>query len=264
MARVILETQLAGLTAQFFQAGEAVDRMLSIGLEALPRPEQATCQQIVGLERESDMFHASLEQQIFRVLAMQQPLGGRDLRFLAAAFVIAKHLKQSAHAAGNIARLLVQLSLMGSEKNRPGELEEAQALRQKLRTRRTEVTDVSVITDLLALGQETRDLWWASLQTLSTGNVAAAHQVQQEDDVVDVRYHMLRHDLFTLLSGTARYVISFPDACQMQRWTLLLEIAHSLERVGDHGVAICERVIFVEEGILRTAISPGDAAQDQV
>ncbi|BCL83843.1 PhoU domain-containing protein [Ktedonobacteria bacterium brp13] len=196
MARVILETQLAGLTAQFFQAGEAVDRMLSIGLEALP------------------------------------------------------------------ARLLVQLSLMGSEKNRPGELEEAQVLRQKLRTRWMEVTDVSVITDLFALGQETRDLWWASLQALSTGNVAAAHQVQQEDDVVDVRYHMLRHDLFTLLSGTARSVLSFPDACQMQRWTLLLEIAHSLERVGDHGVAICERVIFVEEGILRTAISPGDAVED--
>lgn len=259
MARTILDTQLKNITAQLMQVGEVVDQMLHKGLEALPLPEQVTCQQIVSLERESDALHASLERQIFLVLAMQQPLGGRDLRFLAATFVITKYLKQSAHAAGNIARLLLQLSLMRREKNRIGELEEALMLRHKRRTSRTEV---SVITDLLTLGQEARALWCASLQALSTGDVAAARHIRQEDDVVDVRYQMLRHDLFIMLSDPALYASPFPDTYKMQRWTLLLEIAHSLERVGDHGVAICERIIFVEEGTLRTIILPGDEAQN--
>lgn len=132
----------------------------------------------------------------------------------------------------------------------------AHARMQKSGGRRTEGTETSVITDLQAMQLDVATLWQASLQALARRDLVAAHQIVREDDIVDVRYHMLRHELFGMLKAPTRCVGLLPDSDKVRRITLLLEIAHCLERVADHGVAICERTIFVEEGTTR----PSEAA----
>ena len=78
-------------------------------------------------------------------------------------------------------------------------------------------------------------------------DVAAARHIWQEDDVVDVRYHLVRHDLMTLLAGAHAIPALQSDALILQRATYLLWIAHKLERVADHCTNICERITFIVE-----------------
>ncbi|TMC18419.1 MAG: phosphate uptake regulator PhoU [Chloroflexi bacterium] len=72
--------------------------------------------------------------------------------------------------------------------------------------------------------------------------------IWEEDDVVDVRYHLVRHDLMALLSGTRAVPALRNDSLVLQRATYLLWIAHKLERIADHCTNICERLLFIIEG----------------
>jgi len=66
--------------------------------------------------------------------------------------------------------------------------------------------------------------------------------------LVDVRYHLVRHDLMTLLEGARAIPALQNDSRILQRATYLLWIAHKLERVADHSGNICERIVFIVEG----------------
>ncbi len=76
----------------------------------------------------------------------------------------------------------------------------------------------------------------------------AARYIWEEDDVVDVRYHLVRHDLMAMMEGAHAIPALQSDALVLQRATYLLWIAHKLERVADHCTNICERVVFTIEG----------------
>jgi phosphate transport system protein len=76
----------------------------------------------------------------------------------------------------------------------------------------------------------------------------AAHHLWKEDDVADVRYHLVRHDLMTMMAGTHTISALQRDSHILQRATYLFWIAHKLERVGDHCGNICERIVFIVKG----------------
>lgn len=76
----------------------------------------------------------------------------------------------------------------------------------------------------------------------------AARYIWQEDDVIDLRYHEVRHDLMAMLAGARAIPALQEDSLILQRATYLLWIAHKLERVGDHASNICERIVFLVEG----------------
>jgi len=69
-----------------------------------------------------------------------------------------------------------------------------------------------------------------------------------------VRYHLVRHDLMTMLEGGQAIPALQSDSRILQRATYLLWIAHKLERVGDHCSNVCERIVFIVEG--ETSIKP--------
>lgn len=69
-----------------------------------------------------------------------------------------------------------------------------------------------------------------------------------------MRYHLVRHDLMTMLADMHAISDLQQDARIMQRMTYWLWIAHNLERIGDRCTTICERLVFVLEG--ETAIEP--------
>ncbi|HYX48331.1 MAG TPA: PhoU domain-containing protein, partial [Ktedonobacteraceae bacterium] len=65
---------------------------------------------------------------------------------------------------------------------------------------------------------------------------------------VDVRYHLVRHDLMTMLEGARAIPALQNDSRILQRATYMLWIAHKLERIGDHCTNVCERIVFIIEG----------------
>jgi len=248
MTRTVLDQQLQHVSARLLSLGNAVDALLANVLKALRTQDQVLYQQVLEAGCSLDSLQRRLERQVFDVLALQQPLGSHDLRVLTMTLLIARHLRQAGHGAGAIARLL----LMSFETTAQGQAADQEGTSiPLLRRRGTQIVPdaTSLVRDLLALGEDARQLLRASLQACVTQDAALARQIWQEDDVVDVRYHLVRHDLFTLLADPPSLASLAAVGGLMSHPSALLEIAHGFERVADHGVTICERTVFLVEGV---------------
>ncbi len=102
--------------------------------------------------------------------------------------------------------------------------------------------------ELLELGNEARNVLQGTMKAFENRDSKAARFIHEEDDVVDVRYHLVRHDLMAMMAGARAIPALQSDSLILQRVTYLLWIAHKLERVADHCTNICERIVFTEEG----------------
>ena len=121
-----------------------------------------------------------------------------------------------------------------------------------------EITEASVMHGMLELGKEARRVLQGTMDAFARHDAAAARYIWEEDDVVDVRYHLVRHDLMTMLEGGRAIPALQSDSRILQRATYLLWIAHKLERVGDHCSNVCERIVFIVEGEM--SIKPAQEA----
>ena len=110
------------------------------------------------------------------------------------------------------------------------------------------ITEESIVAGLLALGREACQVLQGTMDAFQQGDAHAARKIWQEDDVVDVRYHLVRHDLMTMLTSIHAIPALQQDSRILQRMTYWLWIAHNLERMADHCTNICERMVFFLEG----------------
>jgi phosphate transport system protein len=112
------------------------------------------------------------------------------------------------------------------------------------------VAEDSIVSKLLDLGQEARRVLRGTMHAFEQNDAHTARKIWQEDDVVDVCYHMARHDLMTMLTSIHAIPALKQDSRILHRMTYWLWIAHKLERVGDHCTNICERIVFFLEGVM--------------
>jgi phosphate transport system protein len=111
-----------------------------------------------------------------------------------------------------------------------------------------QVSEALILTGMLELGREAGRVLKGTIEAFANRDAKAARYIWEEDDVVDVRYHLVRHDLMAMLEGARAIPALQYDSRILQRATYLLWIAHKLERMGDHCTNICERIVFIVEG----------------
>lgn len=109
------------------------------------------------------------------------------------------------------------------------------------------VTEIAIIEGSYTLGKEAQRALQATMNAFMIKDTQAARSIWQEDDVVDVCYHLVRHDIMSLLLGMHAIPALEQDTLVLQRVTYWLWIAHNLERVGDHCTKMCERLVFIME-----------------
>src|SRR6266536_766459 len=110
MSRNVLDVELEELTKQIIHLGTLVETALEQALQALKTRNLATCGLVIASETFMDETRVKIEQQAFRLLTLQQPLGSRDLRFATSAVVIAGDLERIGDGAEGIAELLVRMA----------------------------------------------------------------------------------------------------------------------------------------------------------
>jgi phosphate transport system protein len=158
---------------------------------------------------------------------------------LASALSIASDLERMGDGAEGIAQILLRLLPLQSNAFPQG---------AQNGTINGPVTEQTVRHSLIELGREAQRVLKGTMKAFAERNSKAARYIWEEDDVVDVRYHLVRHDLMAMMAGAHAIPALQQDAKVLQRVTYLLWIAHKLERVGDHCTNICERVVFIIEG----------------
>jgi phosphate transport system protein len=247
MARTILDKELQDLTDQIIKLGALVDDALGKALEALETGDLATSGMVIEADAMIDSLRAAIEEHTIRLLTLQQPLGGRDLRYLTSALSIAGDLERTGDGAAGIAQIILRMTpLRSSSSNGASIVVKVNA--QDAVSDSVEITEASVMHGMLELGKEARRVLQGTMDAFARHDAAAARFIWEEDDVVDVRYHLVRHDLMNMLEGGRAIPALQSDSRILQRATYLLWIAHKLERVGDHCSNVCERIVFIVEG----------------
>jgi phosphate transport system protein len=245
MTRTVLDNELQDLDAQIVKLGQLVDDALGKALEALETGNQATAGMVIEADAIIDSLRAAIEEHTIRLLTLQQPLGGRDLRYLTSAFSIVGDLERIGDGAAGIAQNILRM-----EPLRSMQLSQV-AVHVDADTPASEehnITEAEIVRNMLELGNEARRVLQGTMQAFANRDVQAARYIWQEDDVVDVRYHLVRHDLMALMEGARAIPALQSDSRILQRATYLLWIGHKLERVADHSSNVCERVVFIAEG----------------
>jgi phosphate transport system protein len=245
VTRTILDKELQELDEQIIRLGSLVDDALAKALETLETGDIAKAGLVIEADAMIDSLRAAVEEHSIRLLTLQQPLGGRDLRYLTSALSIAGDLERTGDGAAGIAQIILRMTpLQSSARSEMTVTHTAEAIAQD----GTEITESSILRGILDLGAEARRVLQGTIDAFARRDVDAARNIWEEDDVVDVRYHLVRHDLMTMLAGAHAIPALQNDALILQRATYLLWIAHKLERVADHSSNICERIVFILEG----------------
>ena len=239
MTRTILDKELLELNRQIQQLGLLVEGALSKVLGALETSDLAMAGTVITSEATIDRLRATIEEHTYHLLTMQQPLGGRDLRYLTSALSIASDLKRMGDGAEGIAEILLRMVPLRSARA---------SINAPSSSSKVAMTEASVTQSLIELGREALRILQGTMAAFTEHNAKAARCIWREDDVIDVRYHLVRHDLMEMMAGAHAIPALQRDSCILQRATYMFWIAHKLERIGDHCGNICERIIFSIEG----------------
>jgi phosphate transport system protein len=244
MTRIVLDRELQELDTQIIRLGTLVDEALDLALEALESGDLAKAGMVIEGDSIIDSLRATVEEHAIRLLTLQQPLGGRDLRLLTSTLSIAGDLERAGDGAAGIAQILLRMAPLRSSTFQ----NESDGVSSLSAGKDGPLTEVAILNGLLELGREAGRVLKGTMEAFANRDAKAARYIWEEDDVVDVRYHLVRHDLMTMLEGARAIPALQYDARILQRATYLLWIAHKLERIGDHCTNICERIVYIVEG----------------
>ena len=122
MTRTALDRQLQDLSEQLLHMWALSDQAFEEGLEALKLRDPSLCQAAMSYKPQIESARTDIEKQAFRVLSLQQPLGGRDLRFVTAIPAIAAEVDRIGEGGVEAARSLMQIfSLRGHQESKERE-----------------------------------------------------------------------------------------------------------------------------------------------
>src|SRR5438067_992710 len=110
MARTTLDKELQLLDEQIVRLGSLVDDALAKALEALETGDIAKAGLVIEGDAIIDSLRAAVEEHTIRLLTLQQPLGGRDLRYLTSALSIAGDLERTGDGAAGIAQIILRMT----------------------------------------------------------------------------------------------------------------------------------------------------------
>ena len=211
MARVALDAGLQTLQSDVLMLGSMVVKAILRSIEALRHQDAMLARQIITDDRQINALRFKIEDATLALIATQQPLL-HDLRTLAAVLNIVTDLERMGdHAEGNATICL----MIGDEK------------------------PIKPLLDIPRMADAVTEMLEGALRTFVDHDVVTARRIARDDDNIDALYNQVYRELLT-------YMMDDPHT--IHQATLLLWVAHNLERMGDRVTNICERVIFTETG----------------
>ena len=214
MPRVALDEGLKQLHADVLTLGSMVEKAIQRAVEALRTRDAATARRVIADDAEINALRFQIEESALTLIAMQQPLV-HDLRTIAAVLSIITDLERMGDHAEGIATLSL---MIGDEPL------------------------LKPLLDVPRMAEKTTDMLRSALLAFTDADIVSARRVAVADDEVDALYNQVFRELLTFM---------LQDARTIQQATLLLWVAHNLERIGDRVTNICERVIFTETGTMQ-------------
>jgi phosphate transport system protein len=249
VTRPILDAQLHEIRTGIIQLETLVVTALEQTLQAMQSGDQALYSSVIESDRAIDDLRFEVERSAFLSLTLQQPLAGRDLRFLSSVPSITGDLERMGDNATGTAKLLQMMTPLRTASTNHVHIDLSVVVDgDQKHPSDYVITEDSIVSKLFDLGQEACRVLRGTIHAFEQNDAHTARKIWQEDDTIDTLYHAVRSDLMTELTGIHAIPALQQDSLIVQRMTYWLWIAHNLERVGDHCTNICERIVFFLEG----------------
>jgi len=215
VTREAFTRELEALRESLLRMAGLVESQIDDALTALRQFDRAGADRVRMNDQKINELFRQLREEIFQVIATQQPVA-RDLRTLMGVQYIAIELERMGDYAVRIGRRTSTLSGLPHAHPRP---------------------ELSLMGELAS--QQVRDI----LDALIEESTERAREVAAKDDEIDRLYNRLFDSLVDDMSGER-------DAEDALRTVTLINVAHSLERIGDRVVNVAEDIIFLSTGFV--------------
>lgn len=214
MPRETLDLQIQKILNQILVLGSMVESATLDAVQALKKQDLDFAQTIYNNDKLINQKHFEIEDEAIRTIATQQPIMAGDLRILASVLEVNTELERMGDYAKGIAKICL---IIGKQP----------LLKPLIDVPRMAEISVSMLHD--------------ALTAFVNRDKQAARAIPKKDDEVDGLYNQVYRELVT-------YMISDPST--IDRANYLMWVAHNLERLADRVTNICERTLYVTEGIL--------------
>ena len=213
MARNDYQRQLDSLRDDVLAMGEMVVSAYDDALAALESKDETLAAEIVDGDDVINDRYLELEGDCIDLFALQQPVAG-DLRFVASSFKMITDLERVADLATNLAAYAV-----AAERERYPEV------------------------DIRHVGERARSMLVDALEAYDDGDAAAAREVAARDDEID---RLCETAAETVVEDLLRTEYGDDTGTILEDARRLLLTVRDLERVGDHAVNVCARVVYID------------------
>jgi phosphate transport system protein len=213
MPRVTLDRQLHLVQEEVLTLGSMVEQAMQAAVEALRNRDINLALRIFEDDQSINNKRYAIENQIMILMATQQPMA-HDLRLLAALLEVSIELERMGDYAKTVAKVTRRLGSYSG----PIPMKEF-----------SQMADLAVSMLHRALG------------AFIAEDSSAASQIPREDDQVDALFNRSLQAIITAM-------IADPEI--IDHATLLMWVAHDLERMADRVSNICERTVFIVTGEL--------------
>ena len=206
------DQELDEIRSRVLKMGGLVEAQLDKTIEALQEGDAERIVDVEKLDYKVNQLEMQIDDECTQILAKRQPTAG-DLRLVLATTKSVRDLERIGDEAERVANMVRHaLDNDASTKSFKG---------------------------LLSLGEHVKELLHETLNTYARMETRSAVKNMRLDASIDEEYARV---VVRLMNFMKKDPDNIPDALDVM-WA-----AHSLERIGDHCINICENVIYLVEG----------------
>ncbi|SFR53016.1 phosphate signaling complex protein PhoU [Halogeometricum limi] len=218
MPRQKYQDALEELRDDVLYMSEVVAERLRMGLDALEQKDDALAEEVIEGDGEVNRMYLDLEQDCIDLVALQQPVAS-DLRFIAASFKIITDLERIGDLATNLAGYATEAD-----------------------------RDVFPEVDIQQIGEETLSMLEMAMDAYAEEDPDRCREVATRDDEIDAMCEAASEMVVRdLIKADPFGESDLDEEAYMSDVSRLLLTIRDLERVGDHGVNIAARALYMVE-----------------
>ena len=219
MPRESYQQQLDSLRGEVVDMAEDVFDRLDDALEAIETGDETLAREVIAGDGATNNRYLELERECVEVLALQQPVAS-DLRFVAASFKIITDLERISDLAVNLGEYTIDAE-------------------------ETVFRDL----DIQHIGEEAQDLVAYAIIAYKSEDPAACYEIAEWDDALDSACEEAVDTILRDLLEKQFVEKGNPPEVQSLMNDVLYPLLtiRDLERVGDHGVNIAARTLYMVE-----------------
>jgi phosphate transport system protein len=215
MPRPQFELELEQVQNTASRMGALVEDAIRNAVQALLTRDRAQATAVIEGDDKINELHLQLREEVFTVIATQAPVA-RDLR------------------------LLLGLQYIGAELERMGDYATRIAKRsRKLTAEPPPVDSEATLVELGRMGELVEKQVHDILTAFIAVDARLAEEVARRDDAIDRLYRKVFAEQLSALQSDPEHVMPIQH---------LLNVAHTLERIGDRVTNVAEDIVFLDSG----------------